>query len=725
MTVRFKTIIAISLTILFLISVIFVFSVLFLRRHTTGQEENQMRVDVSRAFTALSEEIHKIDMFVYDYAAWDDSYAFINNRDEKYIESNLSDEGFLRNRWSYAVYVNTAGTIVCARGYDLEQKKPRPVPKSFLCALAKGSPLVTHTKPDSVKQGILVLNDTILLLSSRPILNTQYKGPIGGTFILARELTPAEIQQLSFRIGLSLALYRLNDTYAAAEIAAARPLCTSANTIAVRLVSPVKLTGYLFINDVYGRPGALLCISSTRYLNQQLRRSELFFFIAFLVAGLLSSAVILFFMEKTVLSRLSDLAGFVSSVRSTDNLSARIEMPGGDELAQLAQSVNGMLTVLENDVSEQKQAEESIRRQFGKLEALRTIDKAVAGTFDRQITLNIVLEQAVGELDVDAADILLYNQESQILEFAASRGFQTSALQHTRLQIGEGHAGRAVYEQTVIILPDLQDDSGAFSRAPLFVHEGFVTYAGAPLYAKGQVVGVLEIFHRSALTIDQEWLEFLQILAGQAAIAINNADLFTNLQRYNIELRAAYDATIEGWSRALDLRDKETEGHTQRVTEMTVRLARAMGMAEHDIMHVRRGALLHDIGKMGIPDNILLKPDKLSDQEWVKMKMHPHYAYEMLSPITYLQKALAIPYSHHEKWDGSGYPRGLKGEQIPFSARIFAIVDVWDALTSDRPYRRGWPEEKTMEHIRSLAGTHFEPRLVEVFERLFGSAGPV
>jgi len=725
MTVRHKTIIAISLTILFLISVIFIFSVLFLQRHSIAQEESQMRSDVSRVFAALSEEVRKIDMFVYDYAAWDDSYAFINNKDDKYIESNLSDEGFLRNRWSYAIYVNTAGTIVCARGYDLEQKRPKPVPRSLLRHLEKGSPLITHKKLESVVQGMLVLDDAILLVSSRPILNTQYKGPIGGTLILARELTPAEIQQHGFRAGLTIEIYKLHDAHAAATIAAARQLCTSVNTIAVRIESPVKLFGYLFINDVYGKPGALLCVSSTRYLNQQLRRSELFFFIAFIAAGLLSGVVILVFMEKNVLSRLSALAGFVSSVRSTDNLAARIELPGSDELSQLAQSVNGMMALLENDVAEQKLAEENIRRQFGKLEALHTIDKAVAGKFDRQTTLNVVLEQVVTQLGVDAADILLYNQERQILEFTAARGFKTSALQHTRLQIGEGHAGRAAYEQTVIIFPGLQADSGAFSKAPLFVHEGFIGYVGAPLFAKGQVVGVLEIFHRSPLTMDQEWIEFLQILSGQAAIAINNADLITNLQISHTELREAYDATIEGWSRALDLRDRETEGHSLRVTDMTVRLARAVGMAEADIVHVRRGSLLHDIGKMGIPDNILLKPDTLTDQEWVIMKKHPRYAYEMLSPITYLRKALAIPYAHHEKWDGSGYPRGLKGEQIPLSARIFAIVDVWDALTSDRPYRVGWPEEKAMEHIRSLAGTHFEPRLVEVFARLFGTAGPV
>lgn len=184
------------------------------------------------------------------------------------------------------------------------------------------------------------------------------------------------------------------------------------------------------------------------------------------------------------------------------------------------------------------------------------------------------------------------------------------------------------------------------------------------------------------------------------------------------ELQEAYDRTMEGWVRALDLRDRETEGHTLRVAEVTVRLARAMGIAESEMVNIRRGALLHDIGKMGVPDNILLKQEVLSEAEWAIMRKHPVYAHELISPIPYLRQAVDIPYCHHEKWDGSGYPRGLRGEQIPLSARLFAVVDVWDALLSARSYRNGWPEEKVQGYIRENAGSHFDPKVVEVFLRL-------
>lgn len=187
------------------------------------------------------------------------------------------------------------------------------------------------------------------------------------------------------------------------------------------------------------------------------------------------------------------------------------------------------------------------------------------------------------------------------------------------------------------------------------------------------------------------------------------------LREANAQLLNAYEATIEGLSHALDLRDRETEGHSRRVTEVTVKLAQALDISEDEITHIRRGALLHDIGKIGIPDSILHKPDTLTEEEWVTMRRHPQFAYDMLSPIEYLRPALAIPYNHHEKWDGTGYPRRLKGEEIPMSARLFAIADVWDALTSNRPYRDAWTEEQALAYIREQSGKHFDPQVVELF----------
>ncbi len=225
----------------------------------------------------------------------------------------------------------------------------------------------------------------------------------------------------------------------------------------------------------------------------------------------------------------------------------------------------------------------------------------------------------------------------------------------------------------------------------------------------------MEVYFRQPHQADADWLEFLNMLGQQAAIAIDNGELMNSLQKTNMDLLNAYDATLKGWVDALDIRDKETEGHTQRVTELSITLARQAGIEEKDMIHFERGALLHDIGKVAISDVILRKPGPLTDEEWVIMHTHPMIAHELLSKSKYLLPALDIPYCHHEKWDGSGYPRGLKGEEIPLAARVFAIIDVWDALTSDRPYRKAWTHKKALAHIQRQSGTHFDPQVVETF----------
>jgi putative nucleotidyltransferase with HDIG domain len=370
------------------------------------------------------------------------------------------------------------------------------------------------------------------------------------------------------------------------------------------------------------------------------------------------------------------------------------------------------------DVTERKLAEIQIRQQIERLNALRKIDQAIISSFDLRSTMDTVLSQVISQLQVDAVDILLLDPEGNTLEYAAGRGFRRMTVETAQVRVGDGHAGRAAQEHRLIKIENLKNQPDDPHRSKLLAEEDFVSYIGVPLIVKGKEKGVLEVFHRAPLYPYPEWLDFLNTLVGQAAIAIENATLFKNLQQSNLELSQAYDATIEGWSRALDLRDKETEGHTQRVTEMTLALVRKFGFTDEELQYIRWGALLHDIGKMGVPDSILLKPNKLTEHEWLSMKKHPVFAFEMLSPISFLAPALDIPYCHHEKWDGTGYPRGLKGEEISLGARLFAVVDVWDALRSDRPYRSAWTREKTLEHIKSVSGTHFDPKAVEYFLEL-------
>jgi PAS domain S-box-containing protein len=358
---------------------------------------------------------------------------------------------------------------------------------------------------------------------------------------------------------------------------------------------------------------------------------------------------------------------------------------------------------------------EQTDQQLHHLLALHQIDVAISTNFDLNITLNIILTNVKNELDVDAVSVLLLNPVTHTLDYATGLGFRTRGIEKSHVLVGDGCAGRAAQEYRTVSCKDLSEAHGIFSRSTLLAGEAFKLHYATPLVVHGQIKGVLEVFHRKPFDPDAEWLNYFETLATQTAIGIESAALLENLQRSNAELMLAYDATIEGWSRALDLRDKETEGHTQRVADMALKLAERMGMSDAEKQDLWRGALLHDIGKMGVPDAILLKPGSLTEAEWVVMRRHPVYAYNMLAPIAYLRHAMDISYCHHEKWDGSGYPRGLKGEEIPLAARVFAVADVFDALTSDRPYRKAWPLEEVYQYIEDQSGKQFDPQVVRAF----------
>ena len=362
-----------------------------------------------------------------------------------------------------------------------------------------------------------------------------------------------------------------------------------------------------------------------------------------------------------------------------------------------------------------KQSQEQIR----KLITLRDIDSAIASSTDLRVTLNILMDHTLKHLKMNAMDIMLYHPELQSLTYLCSAGFNNPSPSRPLMRLGEGLAGQVVMKGRIEHVADLRI-SNEVRRDPLLIREGFVTYFGIPLIVKGQIKGVFEIFHRSPFTPSAEWMQFLQTLAGQAAIAIDNAQLFDHLQRSNQEVTQAYDTTLEGWARALELRDRETEGHTRRVTELTMQLARFMRIADDELVNIYRGVLLHDIGKMGVSDQILRKTGPLNDSEWLEMRKHPEHAFNLLAPIPYLRPALDIPYCHHEHWDGSGYPRGLRGEQIPLAARIFSIVDIWDALLSDRSYRKAWPQEKVIEYVKDISGKILDPKVVVEFFRMMG-----
>lgn len=359
----------------------------------------------------------------------------------------------------------------------------------------------------------------------------------------------------------------------------------------------------------------------------------------------------------------------------------------------------------------------------GHLSALLKVSLALAASLDLDEVMHRAIEGAVEVLELDTGAIYLL--EGDMLALGATTPPLPPEIPESARQAkleDHPHIRRAIKGGQPVVVADIA--RGAFSPAEKDIIRArrLRSMLYVPLVVGEDAEGVIVVGTADvARHYSDEDVDLCRTLSAQIALAIANARLFERVQLAAAELRCAYDATLEGWSLALELRDEETSGHTERAAALTIELAEMLGIPECELAHVRRGALLHDIGKMAVPDAILLKPGSLTEDEWAVMRRHPEYARTFLSQIEYLEPALDIPYCHHERWNGSGYPRGLKGEEIPLAARIFAVIDVFDALTSDRPYRQAWTHEEALEHIKTQAGTHFDPEVVEAFlERVDG-----
>ncbi|HSL31308.1 MAG TPA: HD domain-containing phosphohydrolase [Anaerolineales bacterium] len=378
--------------------------------------------------------------------------------------------------------------------------------------------------------------------------------------------------------------------------------------------------------------------------------------------------------------------------------------------------VSQTLTTLEQHITDQ------IVLKQDQLGALMGIGSVINSSLGRKRVLEEVMDSLISLTRAERGFLILRDPVDGKLKPETSRGIDHINLDEEAFKVS-GTIIHKVADTGIPILTTNAQNDPRFVAQESVIAFNLRSILCAPLKLKDKVIGVLYVDNRVRTGMFQDSdLNLITAFADQAAVAIHNADLFESLKQTNLQLEAAnielgiaYEATLRGWVRALDVRDKETEGHTQRVTVLTQRLAQQMGVDREMLEHYTRGALLHDIGKMAISDEILRKRGPLTPEERAIMEKHPVYAYEMLSPIEFLRPAIDIPYRHHEKWNGTGYPDGLKGEAIPLAARIFCIIDVWDALTSDRPYREPLPHDKVRQMIKADAGKHFDPRVVETF----------
>jgi putative nucleotidyltransferase with HDIG domain len=387
---------------------------------------------------------------------------------------------------------------------------------------------------------------------------------------------------------------------------------------------------------------------------------------------------------------------------------SRVDDPTTSVAVQDLSHVTNSLQVLQNDVSGYLNA------GHNQLTALVGVGHVINSSLGLTAVLEQVMDTLIELTHAERGILMLKNSDGDIGNRVA-RGMDQANLEEESFSVSRTIVENVASTGEPVLTVNAKEDP-RFGQQLSVVAHNLRSILCVPLKLKDRIIGVIYVDNRVYSGIFQENdLNLLTAFADQAAVAIDNARLFDGLQAANTELKSAYDETIKGWALALELRDKETEGHTQRVTALTQVLAKELGLKGEQLEHIKRGSLLHDIGKMAIPDYILRKPGELTLTERKYMEMHPILAYDMLKPIEFLHPAIDIPYCHHEKWDGSGYPRNLRGEEIPFSARIFSVVDVWDALTSERPYRKPLNSKEARRHIQGEAGSHFDPLVVEAF----------
>jgi len=413
--------------------------------------------------------------------------------------------------------------------------------------------------------------------------------------------------------------------------------------------------------------------------------------------------------------RPTDISSFQRSFQDLRALlmsaTSSVARAGGAESANILRDVSRITQSL---VDLEQAVIDKLKNRETQLGALMGVGRAINSSLGLKRVLEEVMDTLIELMRAERGFLMLRDPDGQ-LEVRIARGIDHVNLEEESFKVSRTIVDRAATTGETILTTNAQEDPRFENQVSVAAYR-LRSILCAPLKIKNELIGVIYVDNRARAGIFQvPDQKMITAFADQAAVAIDNAQLFDDLQAKNRELEEAYQATLEGWVSALDMRDKETEGHTQRVTVLTLRLARIMGVSDEELVHIRRGALLHDIGKMAISDTILLKRGALTDDERELMKQHPVYAYNMLKRIDFLLPAIDIPYCHHERWDGTGYPRGLRGEQIPFAARIFPVVDVWDALTSDRPYRNGLPHDEVRARIKADSGTHFDPRVVNVF----------
>lgn len=725
MTMRKKTVLIIGITIAGVMAVLYASSSIILLTGFNEIEDHDVYHNLQHSVNALGREITTLDSMTRHWASRDDTYAFVEDGNDAYIRSNLElDANFVNNNVNLMMFVNSTGQTVYAKGFDLIEKGTAPVTESAQSLLAPGSLLLQGADSENGVSGIILLPEGPMLIASEPILTSERTGPARGTLLWGRYLSQTEVDRLSQITSLFLTIQRLDSAWVditpPPDFQSAYASITDDQPDFIQPLSEESIAGYTRLKDIHGNPVLMLRVEMPRPIYQQGLATMRYLLMSLLGVSAFFGIVTLLLLERLVLSRMSRLSTDVKGIGTSGDHSGRVHMAGKDELSGLAVVINKMLSALETSQHRLRQAHDELEERVGErtaeLSTLYSLSRALAdAAHDLGDILNLVTSHAVNTIHVTYARVALLEGDNLVVRAA----YPVRPLGHdlvTGMQepVAERPFIRHILNQDQpVILSCEQDDIPEGERQELFL--GFTrTLCLVPLRTNRHNLGLLmlgEARGEGREPFTPEKISLAHSIGEQVSSALRRAELFLELERSSLQ-------TVLALANAVDAKDTYTCDHGQRLAQIALAVGRELGMSQQQLEDLRYGAILHDVGKIGIPDAVLQKPAKLNAKEWVQMYKHPQIGARILASVPHLAGAAQIVLHHHERFDGSGYPEGLTAEAIPLGARILAVVDSFCAIVDRRVYKEARSREEAVAELIRCTGTQFDPHVVEVFLKL-------
>jgi len=737
LNLRKKTLLVISVTLISLIIILYIAAEVILLRSFTSLEQEEVKWHIERSLSALKNEEQVLDELVANWAAWDDTYRFIQDENEEYIVSNINEMNYMTSRINLMVFINSTGQMLLGQKFDFQTKKISPIPVGFEKYIQADSRLLQHNSNETRVLGMIDLPEGPMLVASRPILTSEGNGPAKGVLIMGRYLDDAAVKYLADIVHLPLVAQGYDSIKIDSNFSAAKEILKEEMPIMVQVAKENSVAGFALIRDINNQPCLILGFEMPRTIYLQGQSSIRFFMWYLLIAITVCYVIMMLLLEKLVLSRLAYLNRNVAEIGAGGSLSARVHLPGNDELSSLASAVNEMLTGLEQSHGKLVISEETLRKTNEELEMrveARTVELAQANKIlHKEIIERTQAEERLKYLSLHDPLTGVYNRavfedEMNRIEEGCCISVGVIVSDVDGLKLVNDALGNNIGDELLTSAANImQKTVGHYYRVYRIGGDEFAVLL--PGYRKVEVENLCRRLEQSIgiynSTTQGPPLIITTGMATNEDRDINIGELFkeadNNVSRVKMHhSQSTRSNIIMALMKMLKTRDLVTGDHGDRVPELIAELAMAVHLPERVICDLRLLGKFHDIGKIGIRDSILNKPDRLTEEEVAQMRCHSEIGYRIAVTVPELVPISDWILKHHEWWNGEGYPFGLKGEEIPQECRILSIVDAYDAMTSDRSYRKAMNEKQALAELRRYAGIQFDPQLVEIFVGLIG-----